>query len=70
MENDFSLEGNEDLSLAEIQSLGAVKKSGISIGLMGLILDYPTDVHMTVLTFLSLCFLISPMEAARRPGLG
>lgn len=41
----FSLEGNENLSLAEIQSLGAFKKPGISIGLMGLILDYPTDVH-------------------------
>lgn len=62
----FFLEGKENLSLAEIQSLGAFKKPGISIGLMGLILDYPTDVHMIVLNFLSLCFLISPMEAARR----
>ena len=62
----FSLESNENLSLAEIQSPGAFQKSGMSIGLMELILDYPVDVHMTVLTFLSLCFLISPVEAARR----
>ena len=66
----FSLESNENLSLAEIQSPGAFQKSALSIGLMELILHYPVDVHMTVLTFLSLCFLISPVEAARRPGLG
>ena len=64
----FSLESNENLSLAEIQSPGAFQKSGMSIGLIELILDYPVDVHMTVLTFLSLCFLISPVEAARRPA--
>lgn len=41
----------------EIQSPRVFQKSGMSIGLMELILDYPVDVHMTVLTFLVFAFL-------------
>lgn len=44
--------------LAEIQSPRVFQKSGMSIGLMELIhLDYPVDIHMTVLTFLVFAFL-------------
>lgn len=53
----LSLESNDNLSLAEIQSPRVFQKSGMSIGLMELILDYPVDVHMTVLTFLVFAFL-------------
>lgn len=50
-------------------SLNPLRSQELGIVSMRLILDYLTYVHVTVLTSLCFCFLISPVEAARRAGL-
>ena len=68
MENVFLFLKVMKISVGQkFSKLGPLRSQELGVVLIRLILDYPIYVRVTVLT--CLCFLISPVEAARRPDL-